>query len=411
MNLRVLFSMVGIQAMGAILSFVSVIALTAALGTENYGKYAWIVSIGSVGSLLIQRGLPTTIVKRFSPISLPQIKSPSPLANTLLLYVAVSAGALVVTVPLAVVATSHGPGAVVWALPIAGAMASFTVSDAILRSARRGELSQIAGQILRPGLLLAGTLGLQYSGRTDATPYLALHAVTFLVATVVFLLPVLTLALSGWRGGGLVRSNSAHFHVAISRNVGEYLPVFITGFFVPPETLAYLAIAIRLTGPTRFGLNAARAHFGARINGAIQDKDFDRVRAEYAVAARFSAATAALLAVGVLALVSYLATRQQGPFSAYDPNLLIMVLAITSLSHIVFTLFGPAQLVGILLGHDLFVRNLNVAFLFLLATGLLLAALSQQILASAMVMVLYSLGVSGGIAWKIRTNLKTLKSE
>lgn len=407
MNLKALFSMIGIQGIGAILSFGSVLALTSVLGVESYGKYAWIVSIGSIGSLLFQRGLSTTIVKRFSPISFSLIESPSPLFNTLLFYLVVSAVALVAAAFLTGISDSQGSGDIILSLPIAVAMASFTISDAILRSAQRGDLALIAGQILRTAVFLLGILGLSYVGHTEVVLYLALYAVTFLVAAAAFLLPMLVQALSNWRGGGQVKSNWAHFQASMSRSIGNHLPVFITGFFVPPETLAYLAIAIRLTGPTRFGLKAARAYFGARMNGAIKDKDHASVLKDYGNASRFSAGIAFTLAIVVTAVVFALTNWQQGPFSAYNPNLLVKITAVTALSHLAFAFFGPTQLLAVLLGCDRFVGNLNTVFLLLFAGGLLLAGMSQQILASGFVMVIYSLGLSGSFAWKVSKSLKS----
>lgn len=403
--------MVGIQSVGAALSFLSVLFLAAALGPEIYGLYAWIVSIGSVGSLLVQRGLPTTILKLFAPISLGELKYPSPLVNTQILYIFATLVAILIASVVAFVLRSTNTSDVVWALPIAFAMASFTTADAILRSAGLGARAQIAGQIIRPSLLLMGAFGIWCVGSTHLGPYLALYSTTFLMATVAFLWGVVWMGLSEWRDGGLIRSNAAHFQVSISHSVGKHLPIFITGFFVNPESLAYLAIAIRVTGPTRFGLNAARAHFGARINGAIKMGAFDRARSDYVHAARFSVSVAAIIAALCIGLVYTLAVLQRGPFASFDAVLLTMVVAISAMSHLAFTMFGPAQLVAILLGNEKFIRNLNFVALVLFAAGLCLAAVTHNVLYSATVMLLYSLGLVFGVAWNVRSSFNTLEGE
>ena len=101
---------------------------------------------------------------------------------------------------------------------------------------------KFANQVLRAGGLLAGALLLGFAGVTQPEAYLALYALTALAAALAFTWALAAMAARHWRGGGHVASTPAHFQVSLSRSISNHLPVFITGFFVAPETLAYLAI-------------------------------------------------------------------------------------------------------------------------------------------------------------------------
>ncbi|MBY6115415.1 oligosaccharide flippase family protein [Mameliella alba] len=402
--IKALTSIVGLQGVGAGLSFAVVLALTAILGPENYGRYVWVVSIGSVLALMFEMGLPTTIIKRFAPLDLSTVIGPSQISNSLSLY----AFGTVVTVVLALVLSPVLAGTdrpeIVWALPLAGALACLVLSGAVLRAGDQAVRSNVNQFLVRPILLLAGIAALAGLGSTDPRAYLLLYAISALAAALVFVMPLVRNSMRHWRGGGLIAPVGAHFQVSIARSISSQLPIFITGFFVAPELLAYLAIAIRLTAPIRFGLAAARSYFGTRINAKIRSEEFEAARKRYRNASLFSIAVAVPAMVLIVGLVLVLLRMETGPLSGFDDTgLLLRVLLFAALSHLAAAVFGPVQIVAILMHQETFVRNLNVAGLALFALGLFGAAWAGSVELSAIMMVLYSFGISAILAVRTRS--------
>lgn len=391
--LKAISSIVGLQIFGAGTAFAVVLVMTGALGPEGYGRYVWVLSMAGVGSLLLQRGLPMTLVKTFAPFDFDSLTPPSPIANTLVLYVLASVAALGLALPLMLILPAIGlqRPEIAWALPVAAALACLEVSDAILRSAERGVRAQFASQVLRSGGLLGACALLAAAGVSEPDAYLALYAGSALMAALAFTWPLLPLAARKWRGCGSVPSTSAHFHVAVSRSIGNHLPVFITGFFVSPETLAYLAIAVRLTGPILFGSIASRAYFGARINRHVKSDRLDAAERDYRWARIFSTAVGALAALFVLALIWGLTLLPNGPLEQFTAtNLLLTLFVLVTVFRLSLAVFGPVQMVAILLGADHYVRNLNLGMLSLLTLGLVVAGLLNVIWLSAGVMIAYA---------------------
>lgn len=401
--LRAIGSIVGMQIFGAGAGFLVVLVLTAALGAEGYGRYAWVISMAGVGALLLQRGLPTTLVKRFAPLDLGKVTPPSPLANTLALYTALAVLGGILVFPVMAVLPTLGiaRAELAWALPIGTALACLAIADAILRAAERGVLAQFASQILRAGGLLAGAVLLAFSGIETPQAYLSVYALTAMAAALIFTWRLVAMAVQSPRGG-LVASTSAHFQVSLSRSIGNHLPIFITGFFVAPETLAYLAIAVRLTGPIQFGVIASRAHFGARINRHVKAGALDRAKHEYRLARLYALAVGVAATLGVLGLMAVLAQWRDGPFAEFsDTTLMLTLFAMAAGFRLSLAAVGPGQLVAILLGADDYVRKLNLAMLAFLAGGLVLAGALDMIHLSAIVLLLYGAILAGGLAWKI----------
>lgn len=399
--LRVVGSIVALQVFGAGTTFLAILVVAGALGPDGYGRYAWVISMGGVGALLLQRGLPTTLIKRFAPLDLDALVPPSSIANTLALYVLLSTALILAAFPVMSVWSllSLTRPEIVWALPVAAALACLAICDAILRAAERGVRGQLASQVLRTGCFLAVTLLLAFAGIDQPEAYLALYALSVLLAALVFTWPLLVSAARQWRGGGHVSSSPAHFQASLSRSIGNHLPVFITGFFVPPELLAYLAIAVRLTGPVQFGLTASRAHFGARINRHVTALDFDTIRDDYRSAKRYSMAVGGLAALSVFGLIWFMAQLPMGPFSEFTHTaLLLKAFALVVVFRLSLVVFGPVQLVAILMGADRYVRNLNLVMLILLAVGLVAAGLMGQILLSAVSMIIYGVLLTSGLA-------------
>lgn len=399
--------MIVLQALGAAFALVTVLVLTAVLGAEGYGRYVWIVSAGGIGSLLLQRGQPTTLVKRFAPLDLGAVTPPSELANTQALYAIGTA----ITIVLAALMARVSGADVVWALPVAFGLASLTVSDAILRAAERGVRAQFASQFLRPVTLLAGALLLWQTGIIDPAAYLLLYAATAFLASVIYLWPLTVMAVRNRRGAGLVKTNGAHFQVSLSRSIGNHLPIFITGFFIPFDALAYLAVAIRLSGPVIFGVTAARAYFGARINRHVKAGEIDSVRRDFRAAALFSLLVGLLAAAGVSGLILGLGYFGLGPVADFtDRALLISVFALVMAAQLCRAAVGPVQLTAILLGAERFVRNYSIATLLGLAGGLALAGLTGDVRVSAGIVLLYALAISVGFGIRTLTALRTDKA-
>ncbi|MGI3212206.1 lipopolysaccharide biosynthesis protein [Roseovarius tibetensis] len=402
--LRAVTSIVALQILGAATALLVVMVVVGALGPDGYGRYAWVLSIGGVGALLLQRGLPMTLIKRFAPLDMDALAPPSAIANTLWFYVLLSGGsffAAMIIMPASSDISVSRPE-IVWVLPLAAALACLAISDAILRAAERAVRAQFASQVLRSGGLLAGSFLLTLVGVDQPEAYLALYAASALLSALVFTWPLLIIASQHWRNGAHVSSTPAHFQVSLSRSIGNHLPVFITGFFVPPDILAYLAIAVRITGPVQFGLTASRAHFGARINHHVKTVDFDAVRQDYRAAKMYSAIVGGLTALAVLGLVTGLTRLPVGPFTEFtDTALLLTLCALVTVFQMSLVIHGPVQLVAILLGGDRFARNLNLIMLGLLACGLVVAGLIGQILLSAAFMILYGAFLTSGVALSV----------
>ncbi|MGX9357533.1 hypothetical protein ACS3SW_20825 [Roseobacteraceae bacterium S113] len=396
--IKALSSIVGLQILGALTSLCAILILTATLGIEGYGRYVWIVAMGEVAGLILQRGLPTTIVKTYAPLHLGTMRYPSPLSNTYALYL------LAALVSAGVAAVTGGIfGGLLWVAPIALSLASLALADAILRSADQGLRAQVAIQIIRAGGFLIGVGALSWWGQAPPIAYLALYTSAAWAAAAIFTWPLLAGALRHRMRGGMLAMNSAHFQVVLSRSVGDHLPVFITGFFVPPATLAYLAIAIRLTGPTTFGGLAARAYYGATINKHIKQGNLAKVRELTSVALQFAVVLAGLAAGGVLGLVGLLLFWGQGPLESFDNvSLLISLFGVIILYRLLQSSYGITQFVAILLGAERFIRDVNILALAGFSLGLVGAAMAGDVRLSTGVMVLYGLALTLAIYRKMR---------
>ena len=62
--------LLGFQGFGALAGVASVLLLTTLLGIEEFGRYAWALSVASLAALFLQMGLPTTILKTYAPLDL-----------------------------------------------------------------------------------------------------------------------------------------------------------------------------------------------------------------------------------------------------------------------------------------------------------------------------------------------------
>lgn len=403
--LKAISSIVAMQIFGAGATLAVVLVLTAALGPEGYGRYVWVVSMGGVAALLLQRGLPTTLVKTYAPLDLDTLSPPPVISNTLSLY-ALMAGAAVLSALIILPmlqAFDWGRPEIVWAVPIAAGLACLAISDAILRSAEKGTKAQFASQIIRTGLLLLACVTGYVLGQTHPQMYLLIYASSALLAALVFTWPLIVNASREGRGAGLVTSSPAHFHVSLSRSIGNHLPVFITGFFVSPEALSYLALAIRLTGPVLFGITASRAYFGARINRHIKGQAFLEAQRDYGLSQRFSIAVGIAAAITVLGVFFVLLQIPSGPLASFhNTELLLSCLILALAFRLSLASVGPIQLIALLLGADNFVRRLNLTMLCLLTLGLIYAGVLGHIWLSATILVFYGASLGGGLYWKVR---------
>jgi len=401
--LRVLTSIVGLQGMGAVLSFAVVLSLTSILGTEGFGRYIWVVSIGSMLALFLEMGLPTTIIKRFAPLDLASVEGASSISNSLSLYTLVTTAAIIIALLMWSTSPLAGRPEVLWALPVAGALACLVISAAVLRAAGMAIRSNTIQFIMRPVLLLVG-IGISGAyGATDPRVYLLILTAATLGSALIFLIPQIRNATRNWRGGGLISPVGAHFQVSIARSISNHLPIFITGFFIAPDLLAYLAISIRLMSPIRFGLVAARSYYGPSINASIKSQNFVRARQRYQYAAIFSIGAAVPVAIALVALTFVLSGLDGGPLSDFvNTDLLMWMMVLSAVSHLSIAIVGPVQIVAILLNEERFVRNVNFVAIVLFALALVGAAWSGGVMLPAIVMILYSAGISVNLALRVR---------
>ncbi|RYH07470.1 lipopolysaccharide biosynthesis protein [Tropicimonas sp. IMCC6043] len=405
--LTIMTAIAGIQAIGAALTFATILLLTALLGPELYGRYAWVISAGGLASILLKRGYQTTLVTDFAPLDLDADRRPAPVANTYALYICGTLVAFAIAIFAGPAVATLARPELLWVAPIGAAVSAQTIADGILRAADRGTRSQFVTQILRTAFLLAGFGLLAVSGSRSVAAFLAVYALASLVAALVYVLPLLPEALRNRFRGGLVRGNAAHFQVAVSRSIGAHLPVFVTGFFVEMDQLAYLAIALRFSNPISFGVIASRAFYGAKINRHVRSGALRLAQEDFRMAARFSFAVALLAAVGVLVLIYGLSLLQMGPLAGFeDKGLLFLTLCLVSLHQLGLSAFGPVQLTAIQLGTERYVRNLNLAMIAALAVGLVLAGLSGKVWISAVVLVGYGFGISFGLAARTRAEFR-----
>lgn len=360
-----LLTIVFLQGCGAALSFSLVISLTKILGVTGYGMYAWVVSLGSIGSLLAQAGLPMTISKAYTPLSQKAVDVPSELSATYLIYMAASIGLLLLAIVFQI-AWANFP-LILWALPVGASLASMKIGCAILVSQGRAVAAQSSEQLLRVATIffvLGGSVWLGFGG---APVFLSAYSLGAIAAPSWHLAPLISRAVPSLSASfKIVPAVGSHFQVGISRSIGSFLPVFIAGIFIPAEQLAYLAVAIQLTGPLEFGLVAARSFYGFKINKAIKNGDNRVALIGYRSAIMFSNAVSWILGLILLLLILLATSTQQFAFilSGFsDRALLLSVFVGVLIFRVAHAFFGPAQLIAIFLGEDKFVRDANVTAL------------------------------------------------
>ena len=135
-------------------------------------------------------------------------------------------------------------------------------------------------------------------------------------------------------------------------------------------------------------MTASRAHFGARLNRHIRSGSLIEARHDYRTARLYSMAIGLLAAAAVMMLIWGVTWIPDGPFASFtDTGLLMLLFALVSVFRLSMTVFGPVQMIAILLGADRYVRNLNLVMLGFLATGLTLAGMLDRIWLPAVVIV------------------------
>ena len=405
----ILLAITLLQGAGAALLFTSVLVLTTALGTELYGRYAWVVAGGGIVSLIVQHGLPTTIVKRFAPLDLKDLEA-LPVAFTV-------AGLWLLSV-LVTIAVNFADGfitglpraEIIWMLPIGLGLAYVSIADATLRSADQGLRANIAKQLIRPGLLVGVAITLLLLNEQSLSSYLFLYAAAGLVSGIAFLWQLPLLALRNLGKVSWVKSNPAHFQVALARSVSNFLPVFVSGLFLPPEQVAYFAIAIQLTAPIQFGLAATRSYYAAKINAHIKKIDEAGARRTLRNAAFFSRLIAGLAALMIPALFWVLGEIGIDPLSKFaDMRLLILVFFVTALGQFGYALFGPVQMVAILLDDERRVLMVTVTLTVLFALALAATALSGSVLAVAITMPVYTMALTTSLHLRVTRSFEARK--
>lgn len=391
--LRALSSIVVLQAIGAVLSFGLVIALTAVMGTSGYGVFAWTLSMGYLGALVLQAGLPITIVKRYAPLDLAAERSASPLSDTFTLFVGVTIAGVGVVAALDLAAPTLPT--VVWAVPLACGLATLKIGTAILRSAGQPVRAQSAEQLVRVALIALMLAAGALLGIGDPGFYLLAYCIGATMATGVFLRPLFNRgAFKGMHQRKLVKPDPSHFQVALSQSIGNHLPVFVTGFFIDPSTLSYLAISLQLTGPVTFGLIAARSYYGYSINTAIRAKNpltaWRLYLGAIGISNMVSIPLAGVLLIGLNVHAAQLMSIKTDMFqSALFFHIFAGVLAFRCAQCI----FGPAQMVGILAGNERFVKHSNVFLLGIFTISLFIAA-NIALQATTLVMIAYAFALN-----------------
>ena len=399
MTLGRLFSTAGallaFQGAGAALGVVSVLVLTALLGAEAFGVYAWALSMAGLLGLGLQAGLPMTILKTFAPLELQSRPMPRALFKILVGYAAVIVGLLIVAAAFSSGAQPGRPDA--WVVAAAAvAMAFGKLADAVLRSASMPRRAVFSEQVLRVALLLCFIL-VVFGATLSAKTALAAYAVSALLAGAVFLVP--SLARKGPRDTSRMAPNGAHFQVALSRGIGNHLPIFISGFFLAPDVLAYLAIALRLTGPIGYGVVAARAALGSLIAEAVKAKDLVRAKQLHSRGAAMSVGVACAAAIVINAGLYVLQTQfSELVLSDFDDAKLLAVLfLVATLFRLALSLPGPAQMTLVLLDDEAAVKRLNLVLLAALAAALCLGALAPSPLLQAAIVFGYGAILSAAL--------------
>lgn len=388
---RKLLIMIALQAIGAALMFASILVITGVLGPAAYGRYAFVVSAGGILALLLQRGLPTTILKSFAPLDL---ASPAalPVARSVSLFLLASIVSFAGAAAFGSMIEGMERAELVWALPIGCGLAAIAVADAILRAADRGLSSNFMREFTRPLVILSGAVWFAVIGIGVPEFYLAAYALSTILAVVLFMwrLPVMA-----WRGrsgaAAAIAADPAHFHVSISRTTAAWLPIFISGLLLPPEEVAYLALALQLTAPIKFGIQATFSYSGAKMAERIKDGRIKDARLLLERAAVFSIGIAALAAFGIAALLFFLEWLQLGPAASFDnKELLVTIFIIVGLGQSGYAVFGPVQMAAILLNEERSVLRITVSSTLFLLIGLAVAGGFGSILAAAVVMPLYT---------------------
>ncbi|MEM9311121.1 MAG: hypothetical protein AAGA34_06710 [Pseudomonadota bacterium] len=404
-----LLAITALQGAGAALLFTSVLVLTYALGPELYGRYAWVVAGGGILSLVVQYGLPTTIVKSFAPLDLKGAEA-LPVAFTVASLWGLS---VLVTIGVTLVdgfVKGLPRAEMIWILPIGLGLAYVSIADATLRAADQGLRANIAKQLIRPGLLVAVALTLLLYKVVDPSDYLLSYAAAGLVSGIAFLWHLPVSALRNLDKAAWVRSNPAHFQVALARSVSNFLPVFISGLFLPPEQVAYFAIAIQLTAPLQFGLAATRSFYAAKINARIKQSDEPGARRTLRGAAFFSRSIALLAALAIPALYVALNSIGIDPLAKFDDTyLLFLVFLATALGQFGYAMFGPVQMVAILLDDERRVLLVTVTLTACFAIGLTVMALSGSVLAVAVTMPVYTIALTTSLRLRVARSFDARK--
>ena len=396
--LNSLFTQLAVQGGGAVFSFALVLVLAATLGPEGYGVYAWILSMGTIGGLLLQAGLPVTILKKYAPLDLNDEHQPLPVSDTFATFTGLAILALIAASLISLTGTEIG--LFIWALPVAAAFASFKIGSSILLSGGRPIRAHLTEHIVRVLIFFIFILLGHFLEIKEPLFYIFCYSVAALAAPVPFLTRMLFGALKNpWRRPQMVRRAGAHFQAMLSRSVADSLPVFISGFFLESSQLAYLALAIQLSRPIIFGQNAALYYYGAVINKAVKAGNLSAVRRLYRNSVMFSNATAWPLSIVLFFGMYGAMTLLPSGWADFEvtPEFLAVFGGILAF-RVAYTLTGPSQLVAILLGAEKFVRNVNLLFLAGLTAGLTGAAQLVGTQGVVMIMIVHAITLNSLVA-------------
>lgn len=259
-----------IKATGVLLSLGTVVLLARVLGAEQYGIYAYGMSLASVLTIPAQFGLPDLIVRETARAEIQDNWSAmrglwrwslgaATLCSATVLLLAGGAGLL-----LAAGGRGHYLPAILCALPLVPMLVWINLLGAALIGLRRVVLGQLPELLVKPGTLLLALLGAAWLFASDA-----LSALTALALTVLSAAASLLLAAALLRQVRPPRSRAAHpvYHqrawlaaalplalVAGTHLIILHTDILVLGLFTTPEEVGIYRVVTQGTLIVAFGL-------------------------------------------------------------------------------------------------------------------------------------------------------------
>lgn len=285
----------GLKAVQLVLGTAVTILLARALGPEEYGVYAFALSLVTLLAIPAQMGLPTLVVREVAKYQAQErwnlLRGLLLRANQAVLVLSLLIGfaAAVVAWALARQATETQFATFAWALLLLPLLALGDLRGAALRGLRRVVQGQVPERLLRPGLLilLSGLVVLS-RGELTAPSAMALHAlaaaVAFLVGAVLLLraLPSETRkAAPSYASATWLRSVLPLSFLAGMQVINSQLDLVMLGFLGSKEEVGTYRVVVQ--GATLVGFTLAAANVVLAPHIAQLHAAGDRIRLQYMV--------------------------------------------------------------------------------------------------------------------------------